>query len=116
MCSFHLPLLRASIRNSLVEIKKVNLKEKKKSHYINQDEWESWLEDEIELAIADASVEVLNGSLKRSQLSQMLDKPQLISTATALLTLTYTYSIRELPDIIDDLLAQLSGGEDWIHS
>ncbi|MFN5987874.1 MAG: DUF29 family protein, partial [Dolichospermum sp.] len=71
----------ASIRNSLIEIKKINLKENKKSYYINQNEWDSWLEDEIELAIADASLEVMSGKFKRQQISQMLNKPQLILTA-----------------------------------
>ena len=94
----------ASIRNSLVEIKKINLKENKKSYYINQDEWDSWLEDEIELAIADASLDVMNGKFKRQQISQMLNKPQLILTATELINFTYNYQIRELPDIIDDYL------------
>jgi hypothetical protein len=103
----------ASIRNSLIEIKKINLKENKKSYYINQDEWDIWLEDEIELAIADASLEVMNGKFKRQQLSQMLNKPQLILTATELINLTYNYQIRELPDVIDDYLSNLSGGEDW---
>ncbi|WP_017654018.1 DUF29 family protein [Fortiea contorta] len=106
----------ASIRNSLIEIKKINLKENKKSHYINQDEWNSWLEDEIALAIADASLEVLHGKLKRSQLSQMLDKSQLISRAIHLLAVTYTHSIKELPDIIDDYLAQLPGGQEWVNN
>ncbi|MFY7800441.1 MAG: DUF29 family protein [Dolichospermum sp.] len=103
----------ASIRNSLIEIKKINLKENKKSYYINQDEWDNWLEDEIELAIADASLEVMNGKFKRQQLSQMLNKPQLILTATELINFTYNYQIRELPDIIDDYLGNLPGGEDW---
>jgi len=103
----------ASIRNSLIEIKKINLKENKKSYYINQDEWNSWLEDEIELAIADASLEVMNGKFKRQQLSQMLNKPQLILTATELINFTYDYQIRELPDIIDGYLGNLHGGEDW---
>jgi hypothetical protein len=103
----------ASIRNSLIEIKKINLKENKKSYYINQNEWDSWLEDEIELAIADASLEVMSGKFKRQQLSQMLNKPQLILTATELINFTYNYQIRELPDIIDDYLGNLPGGEDW---
>ncbi|MFK0733785.1 MAG: DUF29 family protein [Gloeotrichia echinulata HAB0833] len=105
-----------SIRNAILEIQDVNLKENKKSYYINQDEWGSWLEDEIELAVADASLEVLNGKFKRSQLSKMLDKPQIILNASELLALTYTYSIKELPDIIDDFLAQLPGGQDWLNS
>ena len=103
----------ASIRNSLIEIQDINLKENQKSYYINQDQWDSWLEDEIELAIADASLEVMNGKLQRQQLSQMLNKPQLILTATELINLTYNYQIRELPDIIDDYLGNLPGGEDW---
>jgi Domain of unknown function DUF29 len=103
----------ASIRNSLIEIKKLNLKDNKKSHYINQDECLIYLEDEVTLAIADASLEVLNGTLKRQQLSQMLNKPQLILNATELLAMTYNYPNRELPDIIDNYLVQLPGGEDW---
>ena len=103
----------ASIRNSLIEIQDINLKENQKSYYINQDEWDSWLEDEIELAIADASLEVMNGKFKRQQISQMLNKPQLILTATELINLTYNYQIRELPDIIDDYLGNLPGGENW---
>ena len=74
------------------------------------------MENEIELAVADASLEVLNGKFKRSQLSKMLDKPQIILNAAELLALTYTYSIKELPDIIDDYLTQLPGGQDWLNS
>jgi hypothetical protein len=74
------------------------------------------LENEIELAVADASLEVLNGKFKRAQLSKMLDKPQIILNAAELLALTYTYSIKELPDIIDDYLTQLPGGQDWLNS
>jgi Domain of unknown function DUF29 len=51
----------ASIRGSLVEIKRLNLKDNKTSFYINQDEWMTMLEDTIYLAISDASVEVFNG-------------------------------------------------------
>ncbi|MBD2690422.1 DUF29 family protein [Anabaena catenula] len=103
----------ASIRYAIVEIQDVNLKDNKKSHYINQDEWQTWLEDEVTLAIGDASLEVLNGTLKRQQLSQILNKPQLILNATELLAMTYNYQNRELPDIIDNYLVQLPGGEDW---
>ena len=67
-----------SIRNSLVEIKKINLKENKKSYYINKDEWDNYLEEEIELAIGDASVEVLNGIYTEFQLAEMVDKNSII--------------------------------------
>ncbi|HLP91025.1 MAG TPA: hypothetical protein VK184_20885 [Nostocaceae cyanobacterium] len=105
-----------SIRNSIKEIKKLNLKDNKKSYYINQDEWENLIEEEvIEDAIASASEEVMNGKFNRSQLSAMLDKQQIITTAIKLVILTYTYSAKELPAIMDDYLSQLLGGEDWIN-
>jgi Domain of unknown function DUF29 len=103
----------ASIRNSLVEIKKVNLKENKKSYYINQNEWDSWLEDEIELAIADASLEVLNGIYNEFQLAEIVNRNEVISIAEKFLELTYVYSVKELPKVIAELLTQLPGGEDW---
>jgi hypothetical protein len=105
----------ASIENSIIEIKKLNVKANKTSYYINVDEWEEILEESLESAIRPASLEVLNGNLSRIQLSQMLNKPQLILTANNLITLTYNYSVKELPDIIDDFLADLAGGEDWVN-
>jgi hypothetical protein len=105
-----------SIRNSIREIKKLNIKDNKTSYYINLDEWESLIEEEIiEDAIADASEEVMNGKFTRSQLSVMLDKNQILTTATSFLALTYTYSPKELPTIMDDYLSQLAGGEEWIN-
>ena len=103
----------ASIESSILEIKKLNLKENKKSYYLNIDEWVEILEDSIESAIRPASLEVMNGKFKRQQLSQMLNKPQLILTASELINFTYNYQVRELPDIIDDYLGNLPGGEDW---
>jgi Domain of unknown function DUF29 len=106
----------ASIRNAIREIKAINLKDNKTSYYINQDEWETLIEEEvIEDAIADASLEVLNGKYTRSQLSTILDKNQIFVTATRFLDLTYSCSAKELPVIMDDYLAQLTGGEDWIN-
>ncbi|MCL6752386.1 DUF29 family protein [Nostoc sp. CCCryo 231-06] len=106
----------ASIRNAIREIKEVNIKDNKTSYYINLDEWDNLIEEEvIEDAIADASGEVMNGKFTRSQLSAMLDKNQILTTATSLLALTYTYSPKELPAIMDDYLSQLAGGEDWIN-
>ncbi len=105
-----------SIRNSIREIKKLNLKDNKTSYYINKDDWENLIDEEaIEDAIADASEEVMNGKYTRSQLSEMLDKPQLIQIATNLLALTYTHSAKELPALIEEHLIQLPGGEDWIN-
>ena len=98
----------ACIRNSIREIQKINLKENKKSYYVNHDEWENLIEEEvIEDAIADASIEIMNGKYTRSQLSKILDRKLIISTAMTFLFLTYTYSPKELPAIMDDYLSQL---------
>ncbi|HLO86856.1 MAG TPA: DUF29 family protein [Nostocaceae cyanobacterium] len=104
----------ASIRNSIREIQELNIKENKKSYYINQNEWENLiLEEVIEDAIADASVEVMNGKYTRAQLAAMLDKNQIIDLADEFLSLTYQYVPKQIPEIMDNYLAQLSGGEDW---
>jgi hypothetical protein len=57
----------------------------------------------------------LNGKYTRSQLSAILDRKQILTTTTTFLALTYIYSAKELPAIMDDYLAQLAGGEDWIN-
>lgn len=102
----------ASIRNSIREIQKINIKENKTSYYVNQDEWQNLIEEEvIEDAIADASLEVMNGKYTRSQLATILERTQIITTAIRFLFLSYTYSPRELPGIMDDYLSQLVGGE-----
>ena len=103
----------ASIRNSLIEIKKLNLKDNKKSYYINLNEWDTYIEDEIEIAVRDASVEVLNGMYNEFQLTKMVDRSQIIQTVLKLLALTYSYSAKELPAVVAENLTQLVGGEDW---
>ncbi|MBD2568666.1 DUF29 family protein [Anabaena lutea FACHB-196] len=71
----------ASIRNAVVEIKDINLKENKKSYYVNFDEWETLiLEEVIEDAIADASEEVFNGAYSQFKLSEIVDRSELIQT------------------------------------
>jgi hypothetical protein len=103
----------ASIRNSLIEIKKLNLKDNKKSSYINFNEWDTYIEDEIEVAVRDASVEVLNGIYNEFKLAEMVDKNQIIQTSLKFLALTYSYSAKELPAVVAENLTQLPGGEDW---
>lgn len=102
----------ASIANSIRGIKKLNLKDNKTSYYINDAEWEPFLEDELEAAIREASREVLEGKLSRAQLHQRVDREQIMAIATGLLLLTYNYSRKELEDAIDEYLSQLPGGED----
>lgn len=69
--------------------------------------------EELEAAISDASREVIDGRFSRSQLSEMVDRTQLILTATELLSLTYTSSARELEEMMDAQLTNLPSGEDW---
>ena len=103
----------ASIRNSLLEVKKLNIKDNKKSYYINLNEWDIYIEDEIEVAVRDASVEVLDGIYNEFQLAEMVEKNQIIETALKFLELTYSYSVKELPAVVAENLTQLPGGEDW---
>lgn len=102
-----------SINDSIRQIKKLNLKDNKTSYYINADEWQPFFEENLEAAIRPASLEVLNGQLKPKQLVARLDKEQLIELAQKLIDLTYTYPAKDLPEIVDDFLSQLPGGEEW---
>jgi hypothetical protein len=103
----------ASISDSLRQIQKLNLKENKTSYYIKQDEWEPFLEEAIEAAIRPASVEVLEGAYNSFQLSELVDRTEIMMTAQRLLDLTYEHSAKMLPAIIDENLVQLAGGEEW---
>ncbi|MDB9341601.1 MULTISPECIES: DUF29 family protein [Cyanophyceae] len=104
----------ASIRNAILEIQDVNLKENKKSYYVNQDEWEDFINEVvIESSIADASLEVMNGKYSQFQLAEIIDRTQLIENALNFLGLTYSYSAKELLAIVAESLTQLPGGEDW---
>lgn len=106
----------SSIRNSIREIKKANIKDNKTSYYINSDEWESFIEEEvIEDAIAEAAEEVLNGVYSQFQLAEMMDRNLIIQTAVRLLNLTYIHSAKDLPTVLASHLSQLPGGEDWIN-
>ncbi len=102
------------IRNSIREIKKLNIKDNKKSYYINLGEWESLIEEEvIEDAIADASDEVMSGVYNQFQLAEIVDRNQVTQTALKFLSLTYSYSAKQLPAVVAETLIQLAGGEDW---
>lgn len=105
----------ASISNSLLQIKRLNIKDNKTSYYIKSDEWQPYLEDALAAAIRPAIAEVRGGNLRPSQISEMIDETLLIQTAEELLALTYVHKVKDLSDIIDEHLAQLPGGEDWLE-
>jgi len=56
----------ASIRNSLREIQKLNLKDNKTSYYIKSEQWESFLENEWEAAVAQPARSAYRGCFRRS--------------------------------------------------
>ncbi|MGB7412755.1 MAG: DUF29 family protein [Thermosynechococcaceae cyanobacterium] len=103
----------ASISDSIVKIKKLNLKGNKISYYVNSDEWLPLLEEAVEVAIAPASVEILNGQLNALQLSRQVNRASVNTTAQALLALTYRGSNKELPAEIATYLTSLPGGQRW---
>ena len=104
----------SSLRNSIREIKDLNLKDNQSSYFIHSDEWEYLIEEEvIEDAIASASEEVMNGAYNQFQLGEMIDKTLIMQRSLNLLNLTYQYSQKELPAILAENLMQLPGGEDW---
>ncbi|BBD54789.1 MULTISPECIES: DUF29 family protein [Planktothrix] len=103
----------ASIRGALVEIKRLNLQDNRISTYIKQNEWQSLMEDALESAISDASVEVFQGNCTPFQLSEMVDREAVISVGDSLINLTYRFSKKELPNIVNQALIQLPGGIAW---
>jgi Domain of unknown function DUF29 len=105
----------ASISDSIVQIKKLNLKDNKKSYYIKQNEWLPYLEEAIEIAIRPVSIEVQSGSLKPAQISAQINRDDLIKISQKLINLIYEYPVKQLPDEIDRAISELPGGEDWIN-
>ena len=103
----------SSIRNSVLEIQDLNLKGNKTSYYINNDEWEGFIESVLMASIADASEEVMNGIYNEVELAEIVDRGQLMQSTMTLLNLTYHHSVKDLPVILGDYLLNLPGGEDW---
>jgi hypothetical protein len=103
----------ASIRDSLLKIHKLNLKDNKSAYYISQDEWQSYLDRSFEDAVFAAADEIFEGAYSALQVLEMVDKNQIVVTANHLLNLTYEYSENTLRGAINEALSQLSGGEEW---
>ena len=105
----------ASISDSVIQIAKLNIKDNQKSYYIKSDEWGEYLAESVEMAIRPASAEIFGGTLKSSQVSQRLNREELIDFAENLLLLTYEYQPKDLAKMIDNYLVELPGGEDWFE-
>ena len=105
----------ASITDSIRQIKKLNLKDNKKSHYIKEDEWSEYLEEAIEVAIVEASIEVSGGMYNPIQLAEMINNQQIINLASSLINLTYQHSAKDLISIVRESFTDLPGGKEWLE-
>ena len=104
-----------SISDSIRQIKKLNLKDNKKSYYIQQDDWFEYLEEAIAAAILEASIEVNGGIYTPNQLEEIVDKNQIIKTASSLIDLTYQHSAKDLLSVVREYLINLPGGKEWLE-
>ncbi len=105
----------ASISDSIRQIKKLNLKDNKKSFYINQSDWSEYLVEAFEAALLEASIEVCGGSYTPMQLEEMVNQEQILNIALSLISLTYEYSARELLSVVKKHFINLPGGQDWLE-
>ncbi len=105
----------SSISDSLVQIQKLNLKDNKKSYYIQPEAWQTYIEEAIERAIRPASSEIFDGNLKPFQVAQQIDKMQLKEVTQRLVVLTYQNSTSALLAETDLILAELPGGQEWFE-
>jgi hypothetical protein len=105
----------ASISDSIRQIKKLNLKDNKKSYYIQQNEWSEYLEEAFEVAILEASIEVSGGTYTPIQLEEIVDQEQVIKTALTLINFTYLYSAKDLLSTVRGYFINLPGGKEWLE-
>lgn len=103
----------ASMRHSLLKIQRLNLKANQTSYYINQADWDVYLEDAFEDAIFEACIEVSEGAYKPRQLKEVVEKNEVLNVANKWLFLTYVCSKEALRNVINEEFSKLPGGEDW---
>ena len=105
----------ASIRDSIRQIRKLNLMSKN-SYYIKKQDWQQYLEEALEAAIDDAAIddaaiEVFGGTLKPSTVSARVNQEQISAIVLDLLEFTYDVSGKQLSEKVNTLLQKLPGGE-----
>ncbi|MDJ0658761.1 MAG: DUF29 family protein [Crocosphaera sp.] len=104
-----------SIRDSILKIQSLNVKENNKSYYIKEKEWQDYLEEAFDDAVFAASVEVFEGKYNPFQLRERVNEEEIKKIAYDLLNMTYTYSKKTIRVEINHQLSQLPGGENWIN-
>lgn len=100
-----------SIRESTIQIKKINLRDNRKSYYLKYEEWNELLDDVFDTAIDRASLEISEGIYDPEQLSEMVSQPLIFTVAKSLILLTYNQE--NIKDAINQELGKLPGGEKW---
>lgn len=103
-----------SIRDSIIKIQSLNLKDNKKSYYIKEQEWQDSLEEALDDAIFAASIEVFEGKYNPFQLREKINEEEVKNITYDLLKMTYTYSKRTIRDEINHQLSKLPGGDKWV--
>jgi hypothetical protein len=103
-----------SIRDSILKIQSLNIKDNNKSYYIKEDQWKEYLYEALEDAIFAASIEVFEGKYNPFQLRENVDEEQIKNIAYDFLKMTYTYSKKIIRVEINHQLSQLPGGENWL--
>ena len=99
----------ASIVNAVVGIKKLNLRDKN-SFYIKESDWNSYLEEAIELASLEAAKEAFGGIYSVEQLLTRFDRKLVMKTGWQLLQLTYQEETKKLPQTIREFLSDRNIG------
>ena len=102
-----------SIRDSLLKIQSLNLKDNNKSYYIKEPQWQDYLDEAFDDAIFAASLEVFEGKYNPFQLKIKVDEEEIKKMARQFLKLIYLYSKKEIRVKINHELAKLPGGEIW---
>jgi hypothetical protein len=98
---------RSSIVNSIIKIKKLNLKDNKKSYYIKVKEWQEYLTESLNEALNEACLEVKEGIFDYKQLKNAIDRQQILAWANYLLDLSYFNSSESLTEMTLDYLETL---------
>jgi len=95
-----------SIRDSVIDISRLNLQANKRAYYIRLDEWTEYLEFTYPVAITKASDEAFEGRYTPKELAERVDSKEVYATAKLLLALTYNY--RNSADLVQGILLELA--------
>lgn len=72
-------------------------------------------EEAFEVAILEASIEVSGCTYTPIQLEEVINKEQVIETASSLIALTYKYSAKNLLSVVREYFINLPGGKEWLE-